>query len=162
MTSKTSGSPKSAKGADPLLGTWKLNLAKSDYSQVPMYTPRSITRTFLAPREGELRFTVDEVTAVANPVTGLSSGASIHIEWGGKYDGKDYPATGAIGYDSVAVKRSIAGALEWTFKKGGKLFLTATSSVSRDGKTLTITWTGKNQQGKTITVLHVYDKELAG
>jgi len=158
MTSRMPQRPTAAKGADPLLGTWNLNLAKSDYSQLPMYAPRSIIRRFQAPREGELRFTVDEVAAVANPVTGLSIGASIHIEWTGKYDGKDYRSTGAIGYDSVAVKRSGDAALEWTFKKGGRLFVNAISSVSEDGKTLTMTWTGKDQQGKAFTVLHVYDK----
>ena len=113
--------------------------------------PKSITRTFLAPREGEIQFIVDEVTA---------SGASIHIEWTGKYDGKDCPATGAKSYDSAAMRPSSADTLDWTFKKSGQLALKATSIVSRDGKTLTITWTGKNPQGETITVVHIYDKEL--
>jgi len=33
----------------------------------------------------------------------IASGTAIHIEWTGKYDGKDYPSTGAMSYDSVAV-----------------------------------------------------------
>ena len=135
-------------GADPLLGTWKLNLRKSNYGALA--PPRSITRTFLAPREGEIQFVVDEVTA---------GGTSVHIEWTGKYDGKDYPASGAKTYDTAAVKPS-AGILEWAFRKSGRLAINATSVVSQDGKTLTITWTGKNPQGEALTVVHVYDKEL--
>lgn len=139
--------------ADPLLGIWQLNLDKSNYGALP--SPKSITRIFSVPREGEIQFTVDEVAA---------SGTVFHIKWIGKCDGKDYPATsatdsGATDYDSAAVKRVSNASLEWTFKKGGKLFANATSVVSRDGKILTITWTGKNPQGDTLTVVHVYDKQ---
>ena len=148
MSCKAPRSTDVTAGADPLLGMWKLNLAKSDYGALPL--PRSIIRTFRAPREGEIAFTVNEVTA---------SGESIHIEWAGRYDGKHYPATGARSYDSVAVKRSSAGTLEWTLEKGGRLAGTETSSVSQDGKTLTVTWAGKNPQGETIAVVHVYDRE---
>lgn len=151
MSSKMPGSSEAIAAAAPLLGTWRLNLGKSDYRAVPWSPPRSITLTFLAPREGEARFTVDEVPA---------SGPSIHIEWAGKYNGKDYPATGSIYFDSVAMKRASARTMDWTLKKGGQLAFTATSSVSQDDETLTMTFTGKDPQRETTTEVQVYDKEL--
>jgi hypothetical protein len=135
--------------ADPLMGTWKLNLDKSKYGTLSL--PKSLTRIFATPQEGEIQFTVDEVTA---------TGTAIHIKWTGRYDAKDYPSTGAMSYDSAAVKRAFNGSLEWTFKKDGKFVAKGTSIVSRDGKTLTITWIAKNPQGADdLTLVHVYDKQ---
>ena len=133
---------------DPLLGTWNLSLDKSSYGALPW--PKSITRIFTVPREDEIQFAVHEVSA---------DGRTVHINWVGKYNGKDYPASGATNYDSAAVKRLGDASLEWTFKKGGKLYVSATSVVSRDGKTLTMLWKGKNPAGEELVVLHVYSKQ---
>jgi hypothetical protein len=44
-------------------------------------------------------------------------------------------------------------------KKDGKILSTATLVVSADGKTLTITSTGKDAKGQTIDSVAVYDKQ---
>lgn len=91
MNSQVRGGSGSIAGADPLLGRWRLNPARSSYETLVL--PRSMTRTYVTTREGEVRETADEV---------LADGQSVHIEWIGQFDGRDYPATGAMLYDSAA------------------------------------------------------------
>jgi hypothetical protein len=57
--------------SDPLIGTWKLNLARSTYSPGP--PPRSQTATFQAEGQG-LRETLEAINALAPTVGPASSG----------------------------------------------------------------------------------------
>ena len=59
----------------------------------------------------------------------------------------------------VSVKRINANTVEFTRKRAGKVVQTATSVVSKDGKTRTITTTGVNAQGQKIHNIAVYDKQ---
>jgi hypothetical protein len=45
------------------------------------------------------------------------------------------------------------------YKKGGTVTVTQIQIVSSDGKTDTITNTGTNAEGKTVSVVRVYDKQ---
>ena len=54
------GNPASVQGADPLIGTWKLDVAKSKFSPGP--PPKSITVRFEAAGEG-VKVTADVVSA---------------------------------------------------------------------------------------------------
>ena len=73
----------SAQAADPIVGTWKLNVAKSTYSPGP--APKSITAKIEAAGEGEKR-TADGVRGDDKP---------IRLEYTAQYDGKDNPITGS-------------------------------------------------------------------
>src|SRR5579863_435101 len=73
------------------LGTWKLNEAKSQFA--PGAT-KNTTVSYTAAG--------DSVKVVVDGVAG--DGKSIHSEWTGKYDGKDYPVTGDPTSDGRAVK----------------------------------------------------------
>ena len=76
---------------NPRIGTWKLNLAKSTYSPGAL-APKSSTFNFQM--EGQnLKNTVEGIDAEGKPTKAVF----IHI-----YDGKPYPTTGAVGYDSSA------------------------------------------------------------
>jgi hypothetical protein len=44
-------------------------------------------------------------------------------------------------------------------KKAGQVVLTSTNVVSKDGKTLTITTTGVDEDGRSIHNIAVYDKQ---
>jgi hypothetical protein len=44
-------------------------------------------------------------------------------------------------------------------KQGNKVTLTGRITVSRDGKTRTVTTTGRNAKGKWVTNTAVYDKQ---
>src|SRR5215831_17360087 len=78
--------------SNPLIGTWKLNLAKSKYMGAP--PPRSTTLTFVADGQN-LTNTADTVDAQGQTVKTVFT----HI-----YDGKPHPTTGVAGglYDSSA------------------------------------------------------------
>ena len=138
--------------ADPALGTWKLNVAKSKYSPGP--PPKSAIFTYDASGEG-IRRTGETVNA---------DGQTTSFEYTAQYDGKDYPMRGNPNADTVSLKRVNDRTVEATLKKNGKVTTTAPRVVSSDGKTLTLTITGTNAQGQTVqgqTVKNVtiYEKQ---
>ena len=60
-----------------------------------------------------------------------------------KFDGKDYPATGAYNYNSVSLKRIDAHTIEETDKRDGKEVEVSKMTVSPDGKKMTVVATNK-------------------
>jgi hypothetical protein len=133
--------------ADPIIGTWKLNLAKSKYSPGP--PPKSQTVTYEAVGQG-VKVTVKGTDAEGKPIDTLSTA---------NFDGKDYPVTGNPDWDAIARKRIDAYKMEVTRKKAGKVVSTATSVVSKDGKTRTLTEKGVNAKGEKISNTLVYEKQ---
>jgi len=81
--------------SNPLIGTWKLNLAKSRYSGSP--PPRSATLTFAG--EG------DNLTNAAETVD--AQGQTIKSVFMHVYDGKPHPTAGVAGglYDASTYNR---------------------------------------------------------
>lgn len=55
-----------------------------------------------------------------------------------KFDGTDYPVKGAVGYDTVSLKRINDRTIEETDKRGGVVLDISTLKVSPDGKTMTV------------------------
>ena len=129
------------------VGTWKLDLAKSKYQQGQ--APKSATLVYEAAGAG-IKVTVDQVPA---------DGPAIQVSVTANYDGKDVPVVGNPNADMVARTRVNATTTKLVNKKGGNILSTATLVVSADGKTLTITTTGKNAKGQTIDSVAVYDKQ---
>jgi hypothetical protein len=74
------------------------------------------------------------------------------------FDGKDHP-TATAGYDTTAWKRIDSNTYKAIRKKAGKIVLTSTNVVSKDGKTMTITTTGVNAEGQAVHNVRVYDKQ---
>jgi hypothetical protein len=136
-----------ASAADTQVGTWKLNPAKSKYDPGP--GPKSATVKVEAQGDG-IKVTVDGVDA---------EGKSTHIEFSGKYDGKDNPITGSPTADTIALKRIDENTTESVTKKAGKVVGTSKSVVSKDGKTRTMTGKGKNAQGQDTSFTAVYEKQ---
>jgi hypothetical protein len=135
-----------AQAPKALVGTWKLNLAKSTFSPGP--APKSMTITYAAAGDG-LKISVDVVPA---------TGAGQHWEMTGNYDGKDYPVTGNPEADTISMKRVDDTRGESVFKKGGKVAATNTRVLSADGKTLTITSKGTNAQGQPRNDVQVFER----
>jgi hypothetical protein len=77
---------------DSLVGTWKLNLAKSAYSPGP--APRSSTLTFQKDGQG-LRVTAEGVDAQGN------TAKRVNVVFD---DGRSHPISGAPAYDAVSLK----------------------------------------------------------
>lgn len=130
--------PAPAQAADTIVGTWTLNVAKSTYSPGP--PPKSLTVKFEAAGEG-IKSTSDTVAA---------DGSSSHAEYTANYDGKDYPLKGVKDADTVSLKRIDASNSVRTDKKAGKVVRTYTRKLSADGKTMTATITGTDDQGRAI------------
>ena len=129
--------------ANPRIGTWKLDVAKSTYQQGK--APASETRTYLATDDGGLQLTADVV---------LPSGTKQPTGYRAKYDGKDHPYSGAAG-DTIAITGD-GWASDSTIKMGGKVTQTTHSVVSKDGKTMTLTT--KTAAGNPVST-RVYHKQ---
>ena len=129
---------------DPMIGTWKLNEAKS---KIGAGAPKNHTVTYAAAGD-QIKVTVDGTDA---------DGKAIHSEWTGKFDGKDYPVTGDSTADTRAYKKE-GKDLEMTNKKAGKVTVTGKIAVSADGKTRTVTINLTDSKGEKVTSTAVYDK----
>lgn len=131
---------------NPQIGTWKLNESKS---KIPAGATKNHTVVY--------EVVGDSVKVTVDGVDG--SGATVHSEWTGKFDGKDYPVTGDPAGDARAYKQINSRTLTFSNKKGGKVTLTGRIVVSKDGKTRTVTTTTTDDKGKKLTSVVVYDKQ---
>ena len=132
--------------ADPHMGTWKLNEAKS---KIAPGSPKNNTVVYEAAGENT-KVTVDGTDA---------NGSPLHNEWTGKFDGKDYPVTGDSSQDSRSYKKVSARTLAMTIKKDGKVAQTGRIVVAPDGKSRTVTTTRTDAKGKKSVSTAVYDKQ---
>jgi hypothetical protein len=130
-----------------LMGTWKLNLAKSKFNPGP--APRSMTVVYAPSPKGRMSIVVDLEPA---------EGAPLHWEVTVADDGKDYPVKGNPNFDSASYKRIDDHTSETTFKKDKKVVATNTRELSADGKTLTITNKGTTTDGKPRIDVQVLEK----
>jgi hypothetical protein len=136
----------SAGTADQQSGTWKMNAVNSKYSPGP--APKSNTVKIESDAEN-FNLSSDGIDA---------AGKATHIEYTAKFDGKDYPVTGAQNTDTVALARLDASTIQSTLKKAGEVVMTVKTVISVDGKTRTSTFTGKDAQGHDVNNVVAYDK----
>jgi len=134
-------------GADPGIGTWKLNLEKSKYNPGP--PPKSSTVTWS--EDGEFIVSKSEGVNAKGEQVGSSA------RW--KKDGQDYAITGSRTSDTLAAKRIDDYTTDFTYKKGGKVVSTARLVVSKDGKTATVRSKGTTAEGKKFDNRLVYDRQ---
>jgi hypothetical protein len=134
--------------ADNQLGTWTLNLAKSSYSPGP--APKSETRLYEPFGKRGITATFERVDAEGHKVT---------LSYSANYDGKDYKYLGSPDADTITLKRVDAYTVEATLKKNGMVVQTSTAVVSKDGRTRTVTTSGKNGRGQQIHNVVVFDKQ---
>ena len=133
---------------NPLIGTWKLNENKSKYAPDSV---RNTTVTYTAAKGDMIKCTADGVDKDGKP---------IHWTWTGKLDGKPYPIKGSPAFDTLAYRPVNERTNETTATKNGKVVMTATIAVAKDGKSRTVTLSGKDAKGKKFTDTTYYDKEL--
>jgi hypothetical protein len=132
-----------ALAADPFVGTWQMNPAKS---KLASQAPKSWTMKIEA-FDNDLKWTSDIVAVDGTATNGV---------WSGKYDGEDYANTLGRDYDAIAAKKVNANTFDSVLKKGGKVVGSGRGVVSKNGKTLTITTKLKNAQGQDVVV---FDKQ---
>ena len=136
-----------AAGVDPVMGTWKLNGAKSKMSADQTF--KSQTRAYSQTADG---ITVSITSVGADGKESMTKSTY-------KLDGKDYPVTGAPGYDALSGKQVDANTAEFTLKKGGKAVGTTKRTVSADGKTLTAVSKATDAKGAASASTLVFDKQ---
>jgi hypothetical protein len=131
--------------ANPHIGTWKLNEAKSKLSP----GMGKNTMVTYAEQKGKIKVTVDGVDKDGKPT---------HSVWVGMFDGKAYPAKGNLPYNAVAYKVVNDRTNDITTMKDGKVMWTGRITVAADGKSRTVTVNGKDEAGKKFSGKAVYDR----
>jgi hypothetical protein len=132
--------------ANPHMGTWKLNEAKSKLA--PRMGKNSTV--VYAEQKDKIKITVDGVDKDGKPT---------HSVWVGKFDEKAYPVKGNLPYNSVAYKVVNDRTNDITAMKDGKTVWSGKITVAPDGKSRTVTINGTDADGKKFEAKAVYDKE---
>jgi len=133
--------------ANPIVGTWKLNSAKTKHRPGP--SPKGVTAVYS--QEGDWiigRFT--GVDAADRPFT------STHRY---KQDGKDYPSQWGSRRGVLSVRKIDDHTAEVVlkFEDGGTT--TRQRVISKDGNTMTFTDSGRNSKGETINAVMIWERQ---
>ena len=135
-----------AAGANPNMGTWKLNEAKS---KITPGSPKNTTVVYTADG-GKIKVTVDGVDKDGKP---------LHNEWLGMFDGQDYKIVGDPLLETRGYKQVDPNTVELWNKAGGKVMVTGKIVTAPDGKSRTLTTTRKDASGKEVIDIYWYDKQ---
>jgi hypothetical protein len=141
--------PHPASAADPFVGTYKLNPAKSATSggQLPPELTLTITED-----SGNLLIATSGRTATGSPI---SADVLVVPKSGGTVKAPE----GERNYDSTVVSRSNANTIDVVALQKGKERTRVKLALSRDGKTLTRSFTSTNAQGLPLTGTSVLERE---
>jgi hypothetical protein len=138
-----------AQSQPPWFGTWNLDISKSTPASEARYK-RGTAK--IEPWGDGLRVTYDLI--------GVRGGVT-HLEWTGRFDGKDYAVQGLDYVLTHAYSLLNDRSYRIVIKTDSILTATATVEVSPDGKTLTTVTQGKTAQGNTVETKTVYEKDRA-
>ena len=131
--------------ANPQMGTWKLNQAKS---KMPAGMGKNTTVVY-AEQGDKIKVTVDGMDKDGKPTHGV---------WVGKFDGKAYPSKGNLSWNSATYRVVNDHTNNITTWKDGKMAWSGMITVAKDGKSRTVTMNGKDANGKRFSGKAVYDK----
>lgn len=142
-----------SQSASALIGTWKLNPQKSQ--MVYNLPPKDLVRKY-EDRGGGVYIFTQEGRA--------PDGMKMFSMYVAKEDGKEYPLViqGADELGSILLKPVDAYTTEQTEKHGGNITSTATRTISRDGRTMTLTVKFRSFGGgppENATDVMVFDKQ---
>jgi hypothetical protein len=141
------GASLAAGTADPIVGTWTLNIAKSTMD--PSQALKSQTRTYT---QGD-----DGISVAVNGAR--ADGSAVSQQSTFKYDGKEYRWTGAADYDGVSLKRVNGSTVTAVMMKAGKKVGNTTRTISGHGKILTLSTKVTGADGKPYSTVLVFDKQ---
>jgi hypothetical protein len=141
-----------------VIGTWKLNAQASKF---PEPAPQSEVRSYRLADHGVLVGLAVFVDAQGRPG---------FLQFAAKPDGKDYPEfdTGSAARylsDGTVPPRTYAEIptsdprkVHWVDKAGGKILVSGEKWVSKDGRQLAFTVDTRDDQGKKVQYLYVFDR----
>ena len=139
-----SQAPRPAK-EEPIVGTWRLNAAKSRY--LPGPGPVSETRTYKRGPNGV------EGTILRR----FPDGRSERIEYVAEYD-REYPVIGTEDYDHILLKRIDERTAEAVLSHAGRVYGTARRVIAPSGNNMTITLRRETASGDVIMNTAVYER----
>jgi len=142
--------PMTARAADPFVGTYKLNPAKSATTGGQMPAELRLT---IAEDAGNLLISTSGKTATGTPI----SAAVLVLP---KIGGKITAPQGERSYDSAVVTRNNVNTIDMRALQNGKERTRVKLALSRDGKTLTRSFTSTNAQGRAVTGTSVLEREF--
>jgi hypothetical protein len=142
----TAATQQSSQTADdnPVLGTWTLNLAKSQFSPGP------------APKSQIRQYDLDGTAVKTTVTTTFADGTSTTVRYTSMTDGIEYPITGSATVDAITLRRTNALTAEAQLTHAGKTIGTARRVISADGRSMTITY--RDESGE-INNVSVYDRQ---
>jgi hypothetical protein len=129
---------------DVVLGVWKVDLAKSKYYPGP--PPVSETRTFTRDKDG-----VKGIVLRRN-----ADGREERIEYRADFD-QEYPVSGTEAYDAVRFRRIDDYTSDAVLSHAGRVFGTARRVISKDGRTMTISF--RQEDPALVKNVVVYSKQ---
>jgi hypothetical protein len=132
--------------ADPLIGTWRLNVSNSKFNPGP--PPRSQTRVYTI-TSGRIDVTV---------TTKDAQGRTTTVEFPAIYDGKTYPVKGPGPIDALALVSINNFQSRATLKHAGTVIASAERTISGDGRVLTISYKQPDDD-RPVDNVSVYDKQ---
>jgi len=133
--------------ADPVVGTWKLDVAKSKFSPGP--APKSGTRVYT---EANGVYTLNATTTGAD---GKESTLSVQYREGAE----NKMPTNAGGIDAITAQKKSDNDWSFQLKSGGKVVGHVHRVVSADGKTLSVHNTGKQPSGASGNDQMVFERQ---
>jgi hypothetical protein len=132
--------------ADPQMGTWKLNEAKS---KIKPGTTKNTTVVYETAGD-KVKITTDGVDA---------KGKAARSVWTGRFDGRDYPVTGDSNSDARSYRKKDDRTSEFNTMNHGRVVGSGRIVVSADGKSRTVAVSGSDRDGKSFKNVAVYDKQ---
>ncbi|CAN5432172.1 hypothetical protein BH20VER3_BH20VER3_09450 [soil metagenome] len=131
----------------PHTGTWKLDEAKS---KLPTYGQKNTTGTYTEAKDGMIKVSVEGVD---------KDGKAVSWTWMGKFDGEQHKVKGSDMADTMGFKTVNDRTNEMTVIKDGKVVMTGTIKVAKDGKSRVVTATATDAEGKKQSSNAYYAKE---
>jgi hypothetical protein len=136
--------------ADPIIGTWKLNIAKSKFSpilQAMMKQPSPIEKT-------------EVYREVNTDLIELSDGSPTSDRWTWPHQGgiinRQPPLSEEMSYVETLIE---LGHWYVTVLQNGKQVILIHKTFSKDGRTMRQTLTGTDPQGKPFEQILVFDRQ---
>jgi len=133
--------------ADHMMGTWKMNPAKSKYTGAP--APKEYSMTF-TPEGTGWRYVGKGVAADGKPI----NMSFVYVK-----DGEEIKITGFAYADAMTIKDGHADTGTSVMMQGGKQVGTLKRSISKDGKVLTISANYAYPDGKKMSYTSIYEKQ---
>ncbi|HMD48199.1 MAG TPA: hypothetical protein VKG79_03835 [Bryobacteraceae bacterium] len=130
-------------------GTWNLNLEKSTFA--PGSKPRSDTRIYEDRGGGVI---------MSKHTTADQQGREALTIYVAKFDDKEYPVItkGSSAFSFIAFHRIDEYSESFVLTRDGKVAVRGTTTISKNGKTMTMILNRTNGEGQTARDIDIYEK----